>query len=193
MAEPAESTPKPAPSVSKVVPGSKRKSSGGFKLGGNSFDAIKQQLTEKTELQKQLLKDQQDDFTKEVNPEIEIDQVAFETQLNIYIERLKSQNKMNLASAFLNGKSSFVHNQWNLSVENGIFKDMIDAEQDILPFLRDTLAQPTLFLEVEVDEALIPKQEEIPYTEEGKLEAMNKKNPLVQKLQKIFKTRIIYE
>lgn len=150
-------------------------------------------MAEKAELKKQLLKQQEDNFVKEINPEIQIDQAAFDQHILDYVERLKSQNKMNLASAIINGKTILTHNQWTLKVENGIFKGLLEQEQEILPFLRENLGVPGLYLEIEVDETLLPKEEAIPYTEEGKLEAMNKKNPLVQKLQKIFKTRIIYE
>ncbi|MEL6254326.1 MAG: hypothetical protein AAFR87_20125 [Bacteroidota bacterium] len=178
-------------SAPKIV--SKRKSNGSLKLGGNSFEAIQSQLKEKAELKKQLSRQQEVDIAKEINPDIEIDFAAFESHLADYVEKLKSQNKMNLASAILNGKNTFTHNKWVLAVENHIFKGYIEQEQYLLPYLREKLNQSSIFIEVIVDESLLPQKEEIPYTEEGKLEAMNKKNPLVQKLQKIFKTRIIYE
>lgn len=129
----------------------------------------------------------------QLNQQITIDQQRFEQLINSYTDSLKQQNKMNLASGLQQGKSTLKHNHWTLRLSNEVMKGMLEREKEgLLIFLREKLQIPDLYLTVEVDESEQSVNERKPYTNEEKLKEMSIKNPSLKKLQKIFKTRIIY-
>ena len=131
--------------------------------------------------------------TYQVNNSIQIDEQSFQKLLNQYIEKLKAQNSMNLASCLQEGKTNLTHNHWTLTLENGLLKGMLDREKEgILLFLRQELQVPELYLTIEIDENPQNVKAKKPYTNEEKLKEMAQKNPSLKKLQEIFKTRIIY-
>lgn len=127
-----------------------------------------------------------------LNPEVQIDPEAWQQALNQLLERLQSENRVNLASAIREGRNGLRHNEWTLAVANDVLFQIVDREKDLLPELRQAIAVPDLYLVLQVDPSLAGERSEQPYTEEQKLQAMAEDNPALIKLQKIFKTRIIY-
>lgn len=88
--------------------------------------------------------------------------------------------------------SILTHNQWKVKLSNDLQKSLLEKDQDLLPFLRSRLQVPNLYLEMEISAVYVDPKDSLPYTDEEKLEAMTKRNPVLKDLQKDFKTRIIY-
>ncbi|MDX2249808.1 MAG: hypothetical protein SF052_23695 [Bacteroidia bacterium] len=159
----------------------------------DNFSAMKTNALEKLQAEKEKKSIQEENFSYSVNPNIEIDLVKFEQVLQTYTEILKKANRMNLASALLNGRAVFEHNKLIFSLENELLKQMVEKETDLLPYLRQNLNVAEIFWELKVDESLTPVRSHTPYTNEEKLSEMTKKNPNLKRLQEIFRTRIIYD
>jgi hypothetical protein len=129
----------------------------------------------------------------EINPNLSIDQAQFSQALHAYAQRLEQENRMNVAAILKEGRSEFEHNKWVFTVHGDLQQNLIAREGALVPFLRETLQLPELFIELKVDEAQIAQQDQIPYTDEEKLREMGKRNPTLVKFQEIFKARIIYK
>ena len=130
----------------------------------------------------------------DLNPNVHIDEAAFSAALAEFVERAKQENKMKLVSAFQPPVYSILHNQWILKVESDLMKSLVEREREsLLPFLRNRLGAPDLFMEVEMDTRFKHPETVLPYTEEEKLAVMTQKNPSLRRFQEIFKTRIIYQ
>jgi DNA polymerase III subunit gamma/tau len=141
-----------------------------------------------------LVPEVEEDIRFGVNPHVQIDETQFKAALGKFAENARQNNKMNLVSAFQHPIYELNHNQWTLKVENEIIKSVVERERDaLLPFLRNTLNVPDLFMELEIDTQFKHPDAVMPYTEEEKLAVMTKRNPSLKKLQEIFKTRIIYQ
>ncbi|MEO0581243.1 MAG: hypothetical protein AAF135_03375 [Bacteroidota bacterium] len=128
----------------------------------------------------------------EINPQVQVQEELFQQSLKKYAEKLKSENRMNLSSVLMNGKSRFEHNKWYFVVENELQLNLVDKEKALLPYLRKELGIRDLFGELAYDASQAEKLASIPYTDEEKLKAMAEKNPSLYEFQKIFNTRIIY-
>jgi DNA polymerase-3 subunit gamma/tau len=174
--------------VSPVESVSRRKKRGGSVFG--SLDAVvaaKEQKKLETSEEKE-----EENQSYEINPSVQLDRNQFLQVLRQYSERLKSENRMNLASALDNGQTELEHNHWRLIVSNHLSFNVLEKEKTLLPYLREQLGIKDLFLELVVDENQKQDEPEIPYTPEGKLKAMAAENPALQRFQEIFRTRIIY-
>ena len=173
------------PHVENVSP---RKKRGGSVFGSlEAVAAAKEQKKLETTDEKE-----EENQSYEINPSVQIDHDQFLRILQQYSERLKSENRMNLASALDNGQTELEHNRWRLVVSNQLSFNVLEKEKTLLPYLREELGIKDLFLELVVDENQKQKEPEIPYTPEGKLKAMAAENPALQRFQEIFRTRIIY-
>lgn len=128
----------------------------------------------------------------EINPDIQVDQAVFEAAFAEYLHKLSEQNSMNLMAILQNGTSTWEHNKWMLAVESELSRNLLEREKEIIPFMREKLNVPELFWELSINPELQSKQQNIPYSDEGKLKEMVNKNPALRRLQEIFKTRIIY-
>ncbi len=150
----------------------------------NVLEAKKAELKEKN--------GQDETRVYEVNPAIHIEQEKFQANLMEFAKRLEAENKMNLASILKDGRTTLHHNRWTFALQDDLHKNMIEREDSLVPFMREALHTPELFVEfvVEVDPEKAKK--ELPYTDDAKLKEMGKINPNLEDLQKIFKTRIIY-
>ncbi|MEL7342317.1 MAG: hypothetical protein AAGM67_17675, partial [Bacteroidota bacterium] len=128
----------------------------------------------------------------DINPSVTLAQEQFISILQQYIEYLKGSGKMNFASALEHGETRLEHNCWHYSVSNELSRQVIEKEKALLPYLRQQTGVKDLFLKLVVDEKVKRPEESIPYSPEEKLKVMGEKNPALNKLQEIFKTRIIY-
>lgn len=144
----------------------------------------------KAELKEQNAQDENRVYT--VNPEVHIADERFQKALMSYADELEANNRMNLASILREGETELYHNQWTFTLKDDLHKDLIVREAGLVPYLRKQLETPDLFVEFRVSENLDQKELERPYTDDQKLREMSKKNPSLEKLQEIFKTRIIY-
>ncbi|MEO1450660.1 MAG: hypothetical protein AAFV07_14110 [Bacteroidota bacterium] len=133
---------------------------------------------------------QPQDFS--LNPAVSVDEAAFDRHLKAYADALKAADKILLASVLDKGATQLEHNCWHFTVDAEMSQKMVEREKDLLPFLRRKLGVPELFCRVKVDESFVDPKDQIPYSNEEKLKAMGEKNPVLQKMQKIFTTRIIY-
>ncbi|MEM6632843.1 MAG: hypothetical protein AAF694_24445 [Bacteroidota bacterium] len=133
------------------------------------------------------------DHSPVFNPEIQIDKEAFLKFLHIYVNQLQTQNRMNQAMALTEAEHQLNGNSWKCIVKNDLSERLISQDKDLLPYLRDQLSLPQLFLEVEISEAISDESSTRPYTPEEKLKAMAEKNPSLKKLMKLFNARIIYK
>lgn len=187
-----EEVQKPEPAIVSSPPKRQRKRTASVSLG-NSFQAmnshIRQKIAEESENQPKV----EEAVVFEINPAVTIDPDKLQEALLHYAKQLKAENKMNLASILENGESTLTHNQWRFSIESDLLKDMIDREQELLPYLRKKLGVPDLIGEYYVKEPEQGAETKIPYTNEEKLLEMGKKNPTLEQMQKIFNTRIIYD
>lgn len=129
--------------------------------------------------------------TYTIQKDIHISEVAFSEHLNKYFDILKMQNKHNLANILEASSHKFTHNCWHLTVPEGL-KLPVEKDQEMLPYLREKLHQPNLFVEIIEGAPYVNPNDQRPYTEEEKLNEMSVKNPALLELQKKFKTRIIY-
>ena len=139
----------------------------------------------KTEVQEEQAK------TYSIQEHIHINQELFMEAMSAYLEMLKIQNKHNLVSILEASQHHFTHNRWELTVPEGLVS-IVEKDQEMLPFLREKLRQPNLFVELRQGSAFVNPYDKRPYTEEEKLKEMSVKNPALLELQKRFKTRIIY-
>lgn len=126
-----------------------------------------------------------------IQKEIYISQEVFMEAFSSYLDILKMQNKHNLANILETSQHAFTHNCWELTVPEG-FVNLVEKDQEMLPFLRENVRQPQLFVEIKQGATFINPNDQKPYSEEDKLKAMSVKNPALLELQKKFKTRIIY-
>ena len=129
----------------------------------------------------------------EINPALSIDADRFVTALHQYAHRLEAENRMNVAAILKEGRSDFEHNKWIFTVQGDLQQNLIGRESELVPFLREALQTPELFIELKVDETQTAQQDQIPYTDEEKLREMGKRNRTLVKFQEIFKARIIYK
>jgi len=181
-----------APPPSEPAQGHRRRrraKGGGLKLGDNLSSMQSTLEAKKRELKAQA---QEEPKTYEINPEIEIDFTHFCQELEECARQQEAANRINLASILRNGESELYHNRWTFNVQDDLQKNIVEREGDILPYLRKKLNVPELFVEFKVTPDEDQKQENIPYTDDQKLREMGKTNPVLSKLQEIFKTRIIY-
>lgn len=160
--------------------------------GGFSLEALAKDLARK-EAESPVVKEQKTPLNFELDPAIDVPLADFQHQLDAYIDRLKAANKMNLASALSQAAHQLTHNRWECKVPNPLQKELIERDPELMPFLRQRLHQPVFFIQVEVDRTLQPPEEATPYTEEDKLKELAKDVPALQKFQRLFKTRILYE
>ena len=133
------------------------------------------------------------DHSPVFNPDISIDKEAFLKYLHVYVNQLQTQNRMNQAVALTDAEHQLEGNLWKCLVKNDLSERLISQDKDLLPYLRDQLNIPQLFLEVEISEAIADENSSQPYTPEEKLKAMTEKNPSLKKLMKLFNARIIYK
>jgi len=129
----------------------------------------------------------------EINPALSIDPDKFAVALQRYAQRLEAENRMNVAAILKEGRSEFEHNKWIFTVQGDLQQNLLGREGELVPFLREALQMPELFIELKVDEAQVAQQDRIPYTDEEKLREMGKRNHTLVKFQEIFKARIIYK
>lgn len=144
----------------------------------------------KAELKEKSAKDENRTF--DLNPAVEIPKETFEKSLEAFAKQLENNNKMNLASIIRNGRSELEHNRWTYIVKDELYRDLVSREDGLLPFLRENLEVPDLFVEYQIDSGGTDNEQSMPYTDDQKLREMAKENPALDKLQEIFKTRIIY-
>jgi len=149
-------------------------------------------LKEAVKIENQSKKEEVKEEKKEYSilTDIHIDLDAFQAAMDAYLARLKQANKHNLVSILESSKHTFTHNCWHLTVPE--FAGLEERDQEMLPFLRERLNQPNLYVELKVGAAFVNPNDTRPYTEEEKLKEMGLKNPALLELQKKFKTRIIY-
>lgn len=160
---------------------------------GNSLTAFTQEvLPELVEQDAQSKKDEGQPQTFAINSQVNIDETTFQKHLGAYAERLKATDKILLASLLEKGLSVLEHNCWHFMVDSEMGRNMLEREKELLPFMRDKLGVRDLYWELKVDESFVDPKDQIPYSNEEKLKAMGEKNPVLQKMQKIFTTRIIY-
>ncbi len=129
----------------------------------------------------------------EIDPSIHIDESSFGNAIKAYQDKLTAINKINLATFISLSGKALVHNKWNCAVSNPLQKESIERDPELLPFLRQYLQIPSLYIEVTVDAALTPKEAYEPYTDEEKLKQLTIDRPAMTKLQKLFKARILYD
>lgn len=162
----------------------------GKKLGKlANLSSLKQAVKEDNKYKKEEKEEEVKTYT--VQPDIHIDQQAFAESLQVYLTHLRSTGKMNLADIIEASQHSLKHNCWQMEVPEGV-KGMVEKDQEILPFMRKNLNQPSLFSVIQVGKVFVNPNDKKPYTEEEKLNEMSVKNPALLELQKKFKTRIIY-
>ncbi|MFK7971717.1 MAG: hypothetical protein AB8F95_15225, partial [Bacteroidia bacterium] len=162
-------------------------------LGGlANLDLIKSQAKEAA-----LIANSQDSSAKEkiyeVDHSITIPESNFKHALDSYVSVLLTSGKTILATALQNPQFTLTANKWTLTLTNQLLPDLVQRETKLLPYLREKLQVPNLFLEVVIDESYVNPQDSKPYTDEEKLSAMKQKNPTVDDLLIAFKTRIAYE
>jgi hypothetical protein len=159
---------------------------------GNSLDAIQAQLRRAREQAGAAAPPPEEVRTYTVNPAVHIDPEALKTALDAYIARQKERHNMTLATALEDGSSGLHHNRWRLAVDNELSIQKVDQDKELLPYLRQQLGVPDLYLELGIRPPEEARRAAVPYTNEAKLAEMSQKNPALRKLQEIFKTRIIY-
>jgi len=142
---------------------------------------------------KQEKKDKhKEDVVFELDTSVQIDKEKFLELLRKVAKKYKEKGKVNIAMALVNSRHELNHNEWILTVENDIYKTLLDTERDFLGDLREILEVPNLYMKIRINEKVKNYNESIPYTEEDKLKVIAEKNPLVFELKRIFKARIIY-
>ena len=125
--------------------------------------------------------------------DISIDYEKFLQSLHGYTQQLQSQNRMNQAVALTEAEHELKGNAWYCQVKNDLSEKLISQDKDLLPFMRNQLNTPELFMELTISEIEIEQKSNIPYTPEEKLKAMAEKNPTLKKLMELFNARIIYK
>lgn len=159
----------------------------------STWDKVESKYEEHTKAEKAKENGVETETEYVLNPSVEIDTTLFEQNLKDIIQKLKKENKMNMAMALESGNSVLTHNCWKLSLENDLLLRVMDRNKDrVLNYFRSKLQQPDLFLEMNVEAPNNIEKATKPYTNEEKLREMSQNNPALQELQKIFKTRIIY-
>jgi hypothetical protein len=129
----------------------------------------------------------------EVNSRVELPVARLDAALKEYAARLKSKDRINVASILESGHTSLLHNKWTFAVNSEMFAQLVEREKsELLPFMREKTSVPDLFLEVQVDESRNAPDEGQLYTPEQKLKELARRNPSVRRMQEIFNTRIIY-
>ncbi|MDX2284360.1 MAG: hypothetical protein NW241_09370 [Bacteroidia bacterium] len=159
---------------------------------GNSLDDIQAQLRRAREQAGAAAPPPEEVRVYTVNPAVQIDPQALKNALDAYAAQQKLRHNMTLASALEHGSSGLHHNRWRLAVDNEIYLQKVDQDKDLLPYLRQQLGAPDLYLELSIRPPDESRREAVPYTNEAKLAEMSQRNPALRKLQEIFKTRIIY-
>ncbi|WNJ21015.1 DNA polymerase III subunit gamma/tau [Pontibacter sp. G13] len=171
----------------------RRRGTGGNNMPfGANLDAVQDQITQQIQEEKAKQQAEEAEVVYEVNPKIQIDQAKFHEALMAYAQRLKDANQITQASILTDSKSEFVHNKWIFTVNNDLLLKMVEREQNLLPYLRQSLGVSELFVELKVDVAEDASRSAIPYTDDEKLKEMARQNPALDQLLKIFKTRLIY-
>lgn len=174
-----------------ATPNRLRKRTPEFKLSNSIKEIGEAELAHTIESKQDQL---EEDIDYSLNPAVQIDKSLFDTAIAEFAETAKQSNKMNLKSAFQNPEYSLNHNHWTLKVENTIIFNVVEREKEsLLPFMRNRLKVPDLFMDMEIESNHTRPDEVMPYTEEEKLNVMTSKNPSLKRLQEIFKTRIIYQ
>ncbi len=174
-----------------VAPNRLKKRTAEFKLSNSIHEIGEAELAHTTEAKQDQL---EKDIDYSLNPAVQIDKSLFDTAIAEFAETAKKSNKMNLISAFQNPDYTLHHNHWTLKVENNIIFNVVEREKEsLLPFMRNRLKVPDLFMDMEIESSHARADEAMPYTEEEKLNVMTSKNDSLKRLQEIFKTRIIYQ
>ena len=127
-----------------------------------------------------------DTYSPVYDPQIQLDQEAFLTQLHAYVRHLQTQNRMNQAVALTEAVHELDANKWCCAVHSDLQEKLISQDKDLLPFLRTKLEIPQLFLELSIAEASPTESSAKPYTPEEKLKAMAEKNPHLEKIDGII-------
>ena len=123
-----------------------------------------------------------------LNPSVQIDKELFKDVLVEYIQRLEKENRQLLATTLQSPAHHLSHNQWTLVVPNELHRNMIEKEAELLPFLRQKIGVPDIFIVIEVaKEEILDKK---PLTDSEKLVYLSQQNPALLELQKLFKTRL---
>ncbi len=138
--------------------------------------------------------DEADDTKRvfEIHSHIEISRESFNNCLHDYTEILKKKDKYTLASILQEANHELENNKWNCKVPTEFASHWIKRDSEIVPYFREKLAINELFMEVSSDEKVKESTDIQPYTQEEKLKVMGEKNPALEQLKKLFKTRIIY-
>lgn len=144
----------------------------------------------KAERREQMAQDEPRVYS--LDAQLHIDEQIFQQALMSYADRIEAENRMNVASILREGKTELHHNRWTFTVQGELQENLMMRETELVPFLREYIQLPELFVELKVAKEQIAQQDQIPYTDEEKLREMGKKNPVLAKFQEIFKTRIIY-
>ena len=172
-------------------PSRRRKNANGLAGKGlGSLDAFQKELARKKAEEPEEEEEIPQEYT--VNPSINISESTFKDSFDTLLKRLRAENQI-LASTLENADIQLHHNCMKVRVRHEMGINILHKETaELLPFFRQSLSVPELFMELTIDESLQDKKEEIPYTPEQKLRVMSQENPALARLQKIFKTRIIY-
>lgn len=129
----------------------------------------------------------------ELDEQINIPEKTFHEAIQAFILHASTSKRMNIVAALQQVSHELNHNRWICKVGNEVQQDIIEKEDELLPFLRAKLNIPTLFRELQIEHIPQEKSPSVPYTQEEKLKVMAEQNPSLAKLQKLFSTRIIYE
>ncbi|MEM9987745.1 MAG: hypothetical protein AAF804_21860, partial [Bacteroidota bacterium] len=160
----------------------RRNREGGLKLGDNLESMQNVLEAKKAELKEKNGAEETRVYV--INSTIQIEKEKFQAALAEFAKSLEAENKMNLASILKDGRTTLHHNRWTFALQDDLHKNMIEREDSLVPFMREALNTPELFVEfvVEIDPERAEKA--LPYTDDEKLKEMGKINPSLEEFQK---------
>lgn len=179
----------PAPAAAPPPPRQRPQASATPRLGNSLADIVQIKAQEAPA----ALAAAEEPASYQLNPAISLPEADFRRHLGEYVAQLQAANRMTLASILEECPSTLEHNRWRVQLHNELQQQILDRDRtQVLPFLRERLRCPELFLEIQLDEAAAPAPSTSLYTPEEKLRELSRRYPELQKLQEIFNTRIIY-
>lgn len=127
----------------------------------------------------------------EYNPKINILPSRFSAALERLREHLREESRESLRASLNPDYTKLEHNRWTQIVNSSHQKKLLLEEKWIVTNLREALDEPTLMLEILVEE-LKEGGDSQPYTVQDRLKLMQEKNPHLEILMKKFDAMINY-
>lgn len=127
-----------------------------------------------------------------VDQQVKLSSIAVQNAITEVVEEMKTANRITLATTLDQAVMALEFNKVKLTLGTDVERNMLERDRnEVATLLRSKTGYNTLFIEILVDQSLVPQRDDKPYTMEDKLKVLTEKNPAMKRLQEIFRTRII--